>query len=69
MRIKDLQGILIGNVTLKKWNEKAEGFTVIYSSTNFQVFYLSDELKEMEVMTIHADEEDQEQNFIIVEVE
>ena len=67
--IKDLEGFLQGNVTIKQWNSENEAYKTLYSSTHFQVFYLSEEFKNMVITSIYADQEDEEQNFIIVEVE
>ena len=67
--IKDLEGILQGNVTIKQWNNENEVYKILYSSTHFQVFYLSEELQNMVITSIYVDQEDVEQNFIIVEVE
>ena len=68
MKVKDLLAILVGNVTIKQWNEETEDFKTIHSSTNFHVCNLSEDIKEMEVDSIYADTEDKEQNFTIVEV-
>lgn len=67
--IKDLEAILCGNVTIKQWNDETEDYKVLYSSTHFLVMYLSEELKNMVVTSIYADNEDTEQNFVTVEVE
>lgn len=67
--IKDLEAILCGNVTIKQWNDETEDYKVLYSSTHFLVMYLSEELKNMVVTSIYADQEDTEQHFVIVEVE
>lgn len=69
MKLKDLKGILIGNVTIMKWNKKLECFKCVYSCANFHVCNLSEELQNMKVTFIYADEEDQEQNYTIVEAE
>lgn len=69
MKIKDLNGILIGNVTIMQWNDETESYKCIYSYSNFRVINLSEELQNKKVIFIHADEEDQEQNYTIVEVE
>ena len=68
MKIKDLKAILFGNVTLKRWNEETEDFTIVYSSTHFNVIYLSEELQDAEVTAIYADTIDTEQNFVHVEI-
>ena len=68
MKLKDLKAILVGNVTLMQWNEETESFKCIYSYTNFHVINLSEELQNMEVTSIYADTEDQEQNYTIVEL-
>lgn len=67
--IKDLEAILCGNVTIKQWNDEIEDYKVLYSSTHFLVMYLSEELKNMAVTSIYADQEDTEQHFVTVEVE
>lgn len=67
--IKDLEAILCGNVTIKQWNDETEDYKVLYSSTHFLVMYLSEELKNMIVTSIYADQEDTEQHFVTVEVE
>lgn len=67
--IKDLEAILCGNVTIKQWNDETEDYKVLYSSTHFLVMYLSEELKNMVVTSIYADQEDTEQHFVTVEVE
>lgn len=69
LMIKDLEAILCGNVTIKQWNDEIEDYKVLYSSTHFLVMYLSEELKNMVVTSIYADQEDTEQHFVIVEVE
>jgi len=69
MKLNDLKAILVGNVTVKQWNDKTESYKTLYSSTNFHVTDLPKELKIMEVTSIYADTEDQEQNFTIVEVD
>lgn len=68
MKLKDLKGILVGNVTMMQWNEETESFKCIYSYSNFHVVNLSEELQNMEITSIYADEEDQEQNYTIVEL-
>lgn len=67
--IKDLEAILCGNVTIKQWDDETEDYKVLYSSTHFLVMYLSEELKNMVVTSIYADQEDTEQHFVTVEVE
>lgn len=67
--IKDLEAILCGNVTIKQWNDDTEDYKVLYSSTHFLVMYLLEEMKNMVITSIYADQEDAEQNFVIVEVE
>lgn len=67
--LKDLEAILCGNVTIKQWNDETEDYKVLYSSTHFLVMYLSEELKNMVVTSIYADQEDTEQYFVTVEVE
>lgn len=69
LSIKDLDMVLQGNVTIKQWNNEKEKYKTLYSSTHFNVFYLSEELQNMTITAIYADTEDTEQNFIIVEVE
>lgn len=69
LMIKDLEAILCGNVTIKQWNDETEDYKVLYSSTHFLVMYLSEELKNMVVTSIYADQEDIEQHFVTVEVE
>ena len=67
--VKDLEAILCGNVTIKQWEDETESYNILYSSTHFVVMYLSEELQNMEITSIYADQEDAEQYFIIVEVE
>lgn len=67
--IKDLEAILCGNVTIKQWDDETEDYKVLYSSTHFLVMYLSEELKNMVITSIYADQEDTEQHFVTVEVE
>lgn len=67
--VKDLEAILCGSVTIKQWQDETESYKVLYSSTHFLVMNLSEELKNMEITSIYADQEDINQHFIIVEVE
>lgn len=66
--LKDLQGIIHGNITLVQWNEEAEDYKTLYSTTNFQMLRVSSKYKNMEVVDIHVDTEDKEQNFIHIEL-
>jgi hypothetical protein len=67
--VKDLEAILCGSVTIKQWQDETESYKVLYSNTHFLVMNLSEELKNMEITSIYADQEDINQHFIIVEVE
>lgn len=67
--LMDLEGILCGNVTIKQWKDETESYKILHSSAHFNVYHLSEELKNMTVTAIYADTEDTEQNFTIVEVE
>lgn len=66
--LKDLQAIIHGNVTLVQWNEEAEDYKTLYSTTHFNIMYVSENLQNMEVVDIHSDTEDTEQNFIHIEL-
>ena len=66
--LKDLQAIIHGNVTLVQWNDETEDFTTLHSTTNFQMLRVPSKYKNMEVVDIHADTEDKEQNFIHIEL-
>ena len=68
MILKDLQAIVHGNVTLVQWNDKAEDFTTLYSTTHFVMMYVTEHLHEREVVEIHADTNDMEQTFIHIEL-
>lgn len=67
--VKDLEAILCGNVTIKQWQDETESYKILYSNTHFVVMYLSEELQNMEVTSIYADQEDADKHFTIVEVE
>lgn len=69
MILKDLQAIIHGNVTLIQWNDEAEDFTTLYSTTHFVMMYVPEHLYEREVVEIHADTNDTEQTFIHIELE
>lgn len=66
--LKDLQAIIHGNITLVKWNEEAEDYKTLYSTTHFNMMYVPENLQNMEVVNIHSDIEDTEQNFIRIEL-
>lgn len=66
--LKDLQAIIHGNVTLVQWNDETEDFITLHSTTNFQMLRVPGKYKNMEVVDIHADTEDKEQNFIHIEL-
>ena len=66
--LKDLQAIIHGNVTLVQWNEEAEAYKTLYSTTHFNMMYVPENLQNMEVVDIHSDIEDTEQNFIRIEL-
>ena len=68
MILKDLQAIVHGNVTLIQWNDEAEDFTTLYSTTHFVMMYVPEHLHEREVVEIHADTNDTEQTFIHIEL-
>lgn len=68
MILKDLQAIVHGNVTLVQWNDEAEDFTILYSTTHFVMKYVPEHLYEREVVEIHADTNDAEQTFIHIEL-
>ena len=66
--LKDLQAIIHGNITLVKWNEESEDYKTLYSTTHFNMMYVPENLQNMEVVDIHSDTEDTEQNFIHIEL-
>ena len=68
MILKDLQAIVHGNVTLIQWNDEAEDFTTLYSTTHFAMKYVPEHFQDMEVVEIHADTNDTEQTFIHIEL-
>ena len=51
-----------------KWNEESEDYKTLYSTTHFNMMYVPENLQNMEVVDIHADTEDTEQNFIHIEL-
>ena len=66
--LRDLQAIVHGNVTLVKWNEESEDYKTLYSTTHFNLMYVTENSQNMEVVDIHSDIEDTEQNFIRIEL-
>ena len=66
--LRDLQATVHGNVTLVQWNEEAEAYKTLYSTTHFNMMYVPENLQNMEVVDIYADIEDTEQNFIHIEL-
>ena len=66
--LRDLQAIVHGNVTLVQWNEETEDYKTLYSTTHFNMMYVPENLQNMEVVDIHSDIEDTEQNFIRIEL-
>ena len=66
--LKDLQAIIHENITLVRWNEEAECYKTLYSTTNFNMMYVPENFQNMEVVDIHIDTEDTEQNFIHIEL-
>lgn len=66
--LNDLQAIIHGNVTLVQWNDETEDYKTLYSTTYFNMMYVPEYFQNMEVVDIHADTEDVEQNFIHIEL-
>lgn len=75
--VKDLNGILYGNVLFRKFKEDAEEFETVYQFANYNLEERPDFLLEMRVVGIYladigeydGEKCDSENGIIIVEVE